>query len=92
METPTKKKFRTSKDLTHQDLIKEALYGPMGDGTKEMFAGSIYERVKDQADRFGVFAPSWPAFIDALRSLPFVERIYQNPSNQYEDPIVVLKV
>jgi len=63
------KEMDRSKGTSVEKLVKEATRGLIGDGATEINMDTVESRVRDQADRFGVFYPSWPTLVGATRNV-----------------------
>jgi hypothetical protein len=55
--------------VDNSSLIKKATFSLIGDDKPYIHIDSLYSRVKDQADKYGVYCPSWVIFVDTVRIL-----------------------
>jgi len=53
---------------TQLSAVKRAIVGLIGDKQKTIDGDKLYKRVQDQCKRSGVPVPSWPKYIDLIRS------------------------
>jgi hypothetical protein len=53
--------------MDNKELLKKAIFGLIADNVKKIDLNTLYSRIKDQADKYGVYYPAWSIFIDTLR-------------------------